>query len=245
MKKQFRVKTHEDFQHVVRSGLVEKNRFFVVYYLESEFSYPRVGISAPIKLGNAVIRSKTRRQIRGMLQECWSELEAIDYVIIARKSYDLEQYGLGLEELKGLLNKIRRKRNEKKHKTAFKVLALVLGLFAVTGCTANFCSVNDKAHILYNYDAGLSYDEAGQPIIKDDVLQFKNEAVTKQMTSIAKNYDVPSKTFFVALDEKVKELAMDAYTKDANKVADLTTEEILKQYGYLKFAGQKENKKER
>lgn len=131
----------------------------------------------------------------------------------------------------------------KKHKTAFKVLALVLGLFAVTGCTANFCSVNDKAHILYNYDAGLSYDEAGQPIIKDDVLQFKNEAVTKQMASIAKNYDVPSKTFFVALDEKVKELAMDAYTKDANKVADLTTEEILKQYGYLKFAGQKENKK--
>lgn len=114
MKKQFRVKTHEDFQHVVRSGLVEKNRFFVVYYLESEFSYPRVGISAPIKLGNAIIRSKTRRQIRGMLQECWSELEAIDYVIIARKSYDLEQYGLGLEELKGLLNKIRRKRNEKK-----------------------------------------------------------------------------------------------------------------------------------
>ena len=87
----------------------------------------------------------------------------------------------------------------KKHKTAFKVLALVLGLFAVTGCTANFCSVNDKAHILYNYDAGLSYDEAGQPIIKDDVLQFKNEAVTKQMASIAKNYDVPSKTFFVAL----------------------------------------------
>lgn len=131
----------------------------------------------------------------------------------------------------------------KKHKTAFKVLALVLGLFAVTGCTANFCSVNDKAHILYNYDAGLSYDEAGQPIIKDDVLQFKNEAVTKQMASIAKNYDVPSKTFFVALDEKVKELAMDAYTKDANKVAGLTAEEILKQYGYLKFAGQKENKK--
>lgn len=132
---------------------------------------------------------------------------------------------------------------KKKHKIAFKVLALVLGLFAITGCTANFCSVNDKAHILYNYDAGLAYDEEGNPVFKEEVLQFKNAAVTKQMANIAKNYDVPSKTFFVALDQKVDELTLQAYNSDSQKVEGLTHEQILKQYGYLKFAGQTQNKK--
>ena len=115
MKKQFRVKTHEEFQHVVHSGLVEKNKFFVVYYVkEINFSYPRVGISAPVKLGNAVIRSTVRRQIRGMLREMWKELLPMDYVIIARKSYDLHQYEKNKNELEMILTRIRRKMDGKK-----------------------------------------------------------------------------------------------------------------------------------
>lgn len=132
---------------------------------------------------------------------------------------------------------------EKNRKTAFKIGALVLGVFALSGCTANFCSVNDQAHILYNYDSGLAYDEEGNAIVKDGVLQFKNEKVTKAIQNIGKNYDVPSQVFFVALDQKVEELATTAYAKSENYDASTPKDTILKEYGYLKFAGQAENKK--
>ena len=40
---------------------------------------------------------------------------------------------------------------------------LLLGTVALSGCTASFCSVDDKAHILYMYDFGVSeyYNDAG------------------------------------------------------------------------------------
>ena len=35
-------------------------------------------------------------------------------------------------------------------------LGLLLGAMVLTGCTASFCSTNDKAHIMYMYDYGVS-----------------------------------------------------------------------------------------
>ncbi len=135
---------------------------------------------------------------------------------------------------------------KKTHKTALKIAALVLGIFAFTGCTANFCSVNDKAHILYNYDPGLLYDENGDVVIKDNVIQFANEEITKQIETLGKNYDVPSVVFWKMLDEKVYELAKGTWYADENAPSEITEDSkdlILKHYGYLKYAGQAENRK--
>lgn len=112
MKVQYRVKSHEDFQQVIQDGKKEKSKNYIVCYLNRHNRYPRLGISAPKKLGNAVVRNKVKRQIRGMIHELWDELLSLDYVIVVRKDYSVEQYHSNQQELKQIFLRIRRKQNE-------------------------------------------------------------------------------------------------------------------------------------
>jgi len=114
MKIKYRVKSHEDFQKVVHSNTCERNRVFVVYYMKNELENPRVGVSAPVKLGNAVVRTTVRRQVRSMIREFFSDLCNLDYVVIVRKDYHLKTYKENLDDLHKLFLKIRRKVNEEK-----------------------------------------------------------------------------------------------------------------------------------
>ena len=45
---------------------------------------------------------------------------------------------------------------KRKTKIAFGGLALLLGAVVLSGCTASFCTVTDKAHILYAFDYGVT-----------------------------------------------------------------------------------------
>ena len=90
MKVKYRVKTHEDFQEVIKEKKTVSNRIYVLYYKKNELNHSRVGISSSKKLGNAVTRNKIRRQIRMMAQQVINFENSIDYCIIVRKSY-LEQ----------------------------------------------------------------------------------------------------------------------------------------------------------
>ena len=52
---------------------------------------------------------------------------------------------------------------KKRTKLGIGGLGLLLGAMVLTGCTANFCSTNDKAHIMYMFDYGVSeyHNDAG------------------------------------------------------------------------------------
>ncbi len=128
-----------------------------------------------------------------------------------------------------------------KHKKFYKIMALILGVLTFTSCTANFCSVQDRAHILYQYDQGLLYDETGEAIINEGVIQFKSEEITKQIQSLSEKYDVPSINFWKAIDNKVLAMANEKY-----EIAYGTSGEkdvVLEKFGYLKFFGETVNKK--
>jgi ribonuclease P protein component len=57
MKVKYRVKTHEDFQEVIKEKKTVSNRIYVLYYKKNELNHSRVGISSSKKLGNAVVFS--------------------------------------------------------------------------------------------------------------------------------------------------------------------------------------------
>lgn len=135
---------------------------------------------------------------------------------------------------------------KKTSKRILKLAAVIFGLLAITGCTANFCSVNDKAHMLYQYDSGLAYDENGDIVYQDITIgegenattikkfKFANEEVEKQIDKIGETYDLPSVEFWKAIDEKVENLARTAWEANGKKESEA---DILKVYGYLKFSG--------
>ena len=113
MKVKFRVKTHEDFQEVIKQKQSVSNRIFVLYYKKNNLDHSRVGISSSKKLGNAVTRNKVRRQIRMMAKEIINFDYSIDYCIIVRKQYLQEKFENNKKELSILIEKaIRRIKNE-------------------------------------------------------------------------------------------------------------------------------------
>lgn len=87
MKKMYRVKKNSDFQMVFQQGTSFANRQFVVYQLSKEKQpYFRIGLSVSKKLGNAVVRNRTKRLIRQVFTELKEDINiGNDYVIIARK----------------------------------------------------------------------------------------------------------------------------------------------------------------
>lgn len=113
MKVKYRVKTHEDFQEVIKEKKTVSNRIYVLYYKKNELNHSRVGISSSKKLGNAVTRNKIRRQIRMMAQQVINFENSIDYCIIVRKQYLDETFESNQKELSILIEKaIRRIKNE-------------------------------------------------------------------------------------------------------------------------------------
>ena len=109
MKVKYRVKTHEDFQEVIKEKKTVSNRIYVLYYKKNELNHSRVGISSSKKLGNAVTRNKIRRQIRMMAQQVINFENSIDYCIIVRKSYLEQTFEDNKKELSILIEKANRR----------------------------------------------------------------------------------------------------------------------------------------
>ena len=57
MKKINRVKKSYEFDNILKSGRVAKDKFFVIYYKNNELDRYRFGICVGKKIGNAVCRN--------------------------------------------------------------------------------------------------------------------------------------------------------------------------------------------
>jgi len=86
MKKDYRLKNSDEIELVMKKGFSKANHTFIVYKFKNpNLKKYRVAISAPKKLGKAVVRNKVKRQIRAILQQNNELLtEGYDYFIIAR-----------------------------------------------------------------------------------------------------------------------------------------------------------------
>ena len=107
MKVKYRVKSHQDFQKVIRDNKRVSNSNFVLYFKPNALDRARVGISTSKKLGNAVVRGTIRRQVRVMAREIIDFKKNKEYVIIVRKGYVDNSYQENYESLKKLVSKIK------------------------------------------------------------------------------------------------------------------------------------------
>lgn len=108
MKKEYRIKRNEDFQSIIKDKNSVANRKFVIYYKVNDY-HLRVGISVSKKLGHAVLRNKTKRQLRMMIQEIFGKDQKMDYIVIVRKSFIESSYEDNQKDLIYLYNKINRR----------------------------------------------------------------------------------------------------------------------------------------
>lgn len=87
MHRRHRLSRSRDFDAVYRRGRSVSTRFLVLYWFarDEEVDEPRLGIAVPKSTGGAVVRNRTKRQLR----EAWRALleqvpRGRDYVLVAR-----------------------------------------------------------------------------------------------------------------------------------------------------------------
>ena len=69
MKRQEMVKSHEDFNEIIKNGKKLKGKYIYIFSKEKNFSKPNFGVAVGKKLGNAVIRNKFKRQFRNIVDK--------------------------------------------------------------------------------------------------------------------------------------------------------------------------------
>ena len=109
MDKLHRVRKNEDFQSIIKDKKRVANSKFVVYYKKNNLSLLRVGFSVSKKLGKAVVRNKTKRQVRMMAREIFDQSQSMDYIIIVRNKFLESSYEENKKDLLFLYNKINRR----------------------------------------------------------------------------------------------------------------------------------------
>ncbi len=107
MKKENTVKSHRDFDRIIRRGRPFKSTHFAVYALPSELGYARIGISVGKKNGNAVKRVLIKRQTRAMIAKADLLAYPDDFILVIRPSYDPGCYGPLEEELLALFAQVK------------------------------------------------------------------------------------------------------------------------------------------
>ncbi len=113
MKKVLRIKDNREFQAIIQTKQFVSSSCFSIYYVDKKEKYARVGISAPTKIGNAVVRNKVKRQVRMMIQEISPFKEDFDSIIIVKKNYLNNSFQENYEELNSNYKKVIMKRKRK------------------------------------------------------------------------------------------------------------------------------------
>ena len=87
MKNTITLKNHLQFQNVYDSGKSYANKYLVMYVLENQLEYNRIGYTVTKKVGNSVVRHHLKRLLRESYRLSEEKFSSgLDIVIVARNT---------------------------------------------------------------------------------------------------------------------------------------------------------------
>lgn len=109
MKKNQRVCKNYEFDEIIKKRQFIKTPAFVLYFRRKKEDSPRVGISVGKKLGNAVVRNRTKRQARALVDEIYDFDEPFDTILIVRPAWLKTDYQMLSSLLANAKNKAKQR----------------------------------------------------------------------------------------------------------------------------------------
>ena len=85
MKKIDIIKSSDEYTEIINKGKSKKSKYYSIYYRINNQNN-RYGITIPKKLGVAVLRNKTKRRVKNIIDKNKKSIQnGYDYVIIVKK----------------------------------------------------------------------------------------------------------------------------------------------------------------
>lgn len=89
MQKKYRLRGQKVFNYVLKKGSTARSKAFILIYTPSKYPL-HVGFIVSKKVGNAVIRNRTRRRLRESFRSLIPNIaDNYNYVIIAKPGIDI------------------------------------------------------------------------------------------------------------------------------------------------------------
>ena len=106
LNKEYRLKKKYQFNYVYRVGKSAGAKYMILYFCPSKNKNVKIGISVSKKIGNAVVRNRTKRRFREAVAPMLDKMkENFNVIIIAKESSVDAPFEQLVTELKKLLTK--------------------------------------------------------------------------------------------------------------------------------------------
>lgn len=93
MKNYHSLRNNKEFQMVYNEGKSKANKYLVLYYRKNDLEYNRLGISVSKKVGNSVVRSRSKRLIYESYRLNVNDIKpGYDFVFVARSAINEKKY---------------------------------------------------------------------------------------------------------------------------------------------------------
>ena len=87
MDKEYRLRTNEDFIKIYRNGKNYWNRNLILYVKKNGLKHSRIGFSITKKIGNSVVRNRTRRRMKEICRLNFVNIkQEYDIIFIPKKN---------------------------------------------------------------------------------------------------------------------------------------------------------------
>lgn len=107
MKKNRRITSSQEFDEIIQKRRYKTSGSYTVYIKEKEEEKSRYGIAVSKKLGNAVLRNKTKRQITNMIREIDCQKHKYDYIVLVKRGYFTKTFEENQNDLEKLLKTVK------------------------------------------------------------------------------------------------------------------------------------------
>lgn len=109
MKRELRVKKHQEFDRIIRGGKKIKSPHYSIYFelASPDQDFTRIGLAISKANGHAVTRVREKRQVRAMLAKRCGHTLPMNIIIVIRPNFNEKDYHANEAELNASLDKLK------------------------------------------------------------------------------------------------------------------------------------------